>query len=753
MKIVPFVLLVWLNAMSQTSVAVMEFEGKGVSKQEASALTDRFRDELFKSGRFQVMERAYMEQILKEQGFQMSGCTSNECMVEVGQLVAVEQIVGGSISKVGEIYSVSARVISVESGKILSVSIYDFRGNISALMTEGMHNVVLQLTSGRITTQPKTQSNSSIYVTSMPSAAAIYIDGNKINGITPFMIDNLVAGEHRLILQQGNFTADTTLNLEPDDVKKIHLVLKKGYGRMKVVTTPFEAKVYIDGIEKGTTPTVIRHIIAGVHQLKVAKEGYLPAEMTVGVNYNEVKDIQLILKKPVLLSLVCTLDSVEFRLGEKYSGIAPATLTVEDGKYRLTCTKPDYYPFETDLVLKEGETRDVSINLKRQVGALEIISVPSEAEVTLNGSRIGLTPYQTTKLPTGVYSINLTQGNFLLDTTITIFADVTNKYGFSLRKGYGNLEILTNPSGANVFIDDIERGISPLLIENLPAGIYQVKVKKVGCSESVASVNVTPRETQSSTLFLEKLSLLNIESDQDSVYIFLNNLNLGFAPIAIHLDSGQYFIDVYKNGYSSFHDNFYLKSNTDQKLSLNLTKGSLLSAYPSSEKRKGVKGEKGSFPIRRGDIWFGIGPSYYVDDFFGFGVITGISLTEHLTIGLKYNYWERTEYEEDVRINDLSMEVKHLIAFKKLFTPKINAIPFMKYSVNAMVVKDYYYWDEYTNEHIGIGLGCGWDILVFQRFGVSYDMNYQYNFIGFHSYSSVTFSATLFFVLHYFYRR
>ena len=34
-----------------------------------------------------------MEQILVEQGFQQSGCTTNECMVEVGKLIGVENIV------------------------------------------------------------------------------------------------------------------------------------------------------------------------------------------------------------------------------------------------------------------------------------------------------------------------------------------------------------------------------------------------------------------------------------------------------------------------------------------------------------------------------------------------------------------------------------------------------------------------------------------------------------------------------------
>ena len=42
-----------------------------------------------------------MEDILKEQGFQQTGCTSDECVVEVGKIIGVQQMVGGSISKVG----------------------------------------------------------------------------------------------------------------------------------------------------------------------------------------------------------------------------------------------------------------------------------------------------------------------------------------------------------------------------------------------------------------------------------------------------------------------------------------------------------------------------------------------------------------------------------------------------------------------------------------------------------------------------
>ena len=92
-----------------------------------------------------MIERGMMEEILNEQGFQQTGCTSDECIVEVGRLIGVEQIVGGSISKVGRTYSVSARIVSIETGKILKTATYDFRGEIDDLLVSGMRKIAVKL--------------------------------------------------------------------------------------------------------------------------------------------------------------------------------------------------------------------------------------------------------------------------------------------------------------------------------------------------------------------------------------------------------------------------------------------------------------------------------------------------------------------------------------------------------------------------------------------------------------------------------
>jgi TolB-like protein len=128
-----------------TNIAVVDFNGNNISDGEVRALTDRLRTELFNTKYFKVIEREMMQEVLKEQGFQQSGCTTDECMVEIGRLIGVEKIIGGSISKVGNIYSVSSRLVNVETGEIENTAVFDHTGNIGQLLTEGMRIVAVDL--------------------------------------------------------------------------------------------------------------------------------------------------------------------------------------------------------------------------------------------------------------------------------------------------------------------------------------------------------------------------------------------------------------------------------------------------------------------------------------------------------------------------------------------------------------------------------------------------------------------------------
>ena len=71
---------------TQTTLAVLDFEGRGINTLEAATLTDRFTSEIGKTEAMVLVDRTMVEEILKEQGFQQSGCTTDECAVISGTI-------------------------------------------------------------------------------------------------------------------------------------------------------------------------------------------------------------------------------------------------------------------------------------------------------------------------------------------------------------------------------------------------------------------------------------------------------------------------------------------------------------------------------------------------------------------------------------------------------------------------------------------------------------------------------------------
>jgi len=120
----------------KTNVAVINMKNaSGVTTGEIEVISDRLRGELFNTGKVNVMERDQMQEILKEQGFQQSGaCTNEACMVEIGQLLGVEQLVTGSLGKVGSMFLVNLRVIDVKTAKIVKVVSVDIKGDIEEVV-------------------------------------------------------------------------------------------------------------------------------------------------------------------------------------------------------------------------------------------------------------------------------------------------------------------------------------------------------------------------------------------------------------------------------------------------------------------------------------------------------------------------------------------------------------------------------------------------------------------------------------------
>ena len=150
--LLPFILFA-----QKKNIAVLQFDAENVSTSEAKILTNRLNDELFNFGKFTVIERAQIEPVLKEQGFQQSGCVSSECAVEAGKLLGVDQIVTGSIGKIGSYYTVSARMIDVQTGEVLKNSTRDISGSIDLILRNTMKVIAGELSGIRVKSTPSSE--------------------------------------------------------------------------------------------------------------------------------------------------------------------------------------------------------------------------------------------------------------------------------------------------------------------------------------------------------------------------------------------------------------------------------------------------------------------------------------------------------------------------------------------------------------------------------------------------------------------
>lgn len=129
-------------AANALTMAVMDLSAEGTAASDAAVITEMLRTKLARTGAFRVVEKKAQSQLLGEQAFQQTGCTTEECAVKLGRLLNVQRMVVGSFGKLLDSYFVNVRVVSVETGQVVYAD--SARGN-----TAGELETAVQTMSGR----------------------------------------------------------------------------------------------------------------------------------------------------------------------------------------------------------------------------------------------------------------------------------------------------------------------------------------------------------------------------------------------------------------------------------------------------------------------------------------------------------------------------------------------------------------------------------------------------------------------------
>jgi len=126
-------------APAKELIAVLDIEAVDASPAQASALTDRLREELLKTGRYTMVDRSQMNAILEEQALQQTSCTTEDCAAQAGRILGVKKIVVGRITRLGEeSWLLSGMTVDVETAETLRVESVQHEGEFNTLLGSGI---------------------------------------------------------------------------------------------------------------------------------------------------------------------------------------------------------------------------------------------------------------------------------------------------------------------------------------------------------------------------------------------------------------------------------------------------------------------------------------------------------------------------------------------------------------------------------------------------------------------------------------
>jgi formylglycine-generating enzyme required for sulfatase activity len=253
-------------------------------------------------------------------------------------------------------------------------------------------------------------------VTSEPSGASVDVldmsDTRRTGGQTPLNISQLKSGTYKLKLEKDRYYYPETRTVTIEDSKTTEesVPFRPKFGTLVITSEPPDAEVILDGTPKGKTPLTLDRVLSGGYMLELRKELHLDWTGTVSIKDGQTTTMPITLP-PNFGTLEVNYEpkGAIVYLNDKELGRTPLTVKLKPDTYTLRVTAGDKYrdaSFQS-VTITNGQTQQLGGTLGRLKGGVKILSDPPEAEIYLNGEKVGVTPKALVDLDADDYTLTL----------------------------------------------------------------------------------------------------------------------------------------------------------------------------------------------------------------------------------------------------------------------------------------------------------------------------------------------------------
>lgn len=301
------------------------------------------------------------------------------------------------------------------------------------------------------------------------------------------------------------------------------------YGSIQVSSYPSGATATLDGLSWQYTPCTFSSVTAGAsHTVQVSMSGYQPYTTSVYVSGSQTAYVNtnLVPNPPYpntgSLNIITTPTGADIYVDGRYMAQTPSTVPgLVPGSHSLRLHKAGYDEYVNTFTISAGRQTMVSITMNPPqpgIGSIEVASTPAGSALYLDGNYMGLTPYNDyfdlTSLVAGYHTILLRHANYQdysqqvyvsKGGVATVNAKLTPAIPGPTPYATGQIVVASVPSGAEILLDNIYKGITPATLSDIPVGSHVITIRHAGFQDNVQTVTVTGSQSAAVAATLDEV--------------------------------------------------------------------------------------------------------------------------------------------------------------------------------------------------------------------------------------------------------
>ncbi|MBI4019924.1 MAG: PEGA domain-containing protein [Candidatus Aenigmarchaeota archaeon] len=330
-----------------------------------------------------------------------------------------------------------------------------------------------------------TEQTGSLYVTSTP-LGDLYVD-YEFRGSTPVTIYDLAAGTHMVeIIKEGYADYVANVQIAAGELTVIDVVLVQ-LGTLNITSDPTGADVFADGALIGNTPLSFT-IAPRDFSLRITKAYFDAYETIATVNSGQTTSVHAFLNLVNGIVVRSEPDNALVTVNG-FAGTTPAMVGLPAGEYMVEVSKEGYSAYSALVEVFDQKVTELEVKLMLQ-GNLSVTTEPTGAFLFVDGFFWGTTPITVHDLDPTNHSVNISKAGYsdhIAEVEVpsgqTAFLNVT----LNPRR---NLSVSSTPAGAFLYMDDIFKGITPVIVSGLDAGLHSIMLTKLTYADHSGTVDV-----------------------------------------------------------------------------------------------------------------------------------------------------------------------------------------------------------------------------------------------------------------------